>query len=99
MYSVITSFVIARLLVLPASTLAGQRSVPAAPGSSETAPPAVPYFPDRFDWQHKKPEEVGMDAARLDDAVKQAVASENPAPKDMMPFLATTFGASRPFDT
>ena len=99
MSSVITSFVIASLLVLPASTLAGQRSVPAAPDSSQTAPPAAPYFPDRFDWQHKKPEEVGMDAARLDDAVKQAVASENPATKEMTLFLATTFGASEPFDT
>ena len=99
MSSVITSFVIASLLVLPASTLAGQRSVPTAPGSSETAPPSAPYFPDRFDWQHKKPEEVGMDPARLDQAVKQAVASENPATKEMMLFLATTFGASEPFDT
>src|SRR6266404_1599230 len=99
MSSVITSFVIASLLVLPASTLAGQRSVPVAPSSSQTAPPAALYFPDRFDWQHKKPEEVGMDAARLDDAVKQAVASENPATKEMTLFLATTFGASEPFDT
>jgi CubicO group peptidase (beta-lactamase class C family) len=99
MSSVITSFVIASLLVLPASTLAGQRSVPAAPGSSQAAPPSAPYFPDRFDWQHKNPEEVGMDPARLDDAVKQAVASENPATKEMKLFLATTFGASEPFDT
>src|SRR3979490_2704722 len=97
MSSVLTSIVIACLLVLPASTLAGQRSVAAAPGSSQTAQLAAPYFPDRFDWQHKKPEEVGMDAARLDEAVKQAVASENPATKDMMLFLATTFGASEPF--
>src|SRR5258708_35929923 len=65
MSSVVTSFVIASLLVLPASTLAGQRSGPAAPGSSQTAPAVAPYFPDRFDWQHKKPEEVDMDAARL----------------------------------
>src|ERR1700704_7077771 len=62
MARVVTSFVIASLLVLPASTLAGQRSVPTAPGSSETAPPAVPYFPDRFDWQHQQPGEGGMDA-------------------------------------
>src|SRR6202140_2966145 len=79
------TFVIVCLLVLPVSKLAAQS--------------APPYFPDRFDWQHKKPEEVGMDAARLDEAVKQAVASENPAPKEMMLFLATTFGATEPFDT
>jgi CubicO group peptidase (beta-lactamase class C family) len=99
MSSGVSSFVIACLLVLPVSTLAGQHSRSAAPGSAQTAPPAAAYFPDRFDWQHKKPEEVGMDASRLDEAVKQAVASENSATKDMMLFLATTFGASEPFDT
>jgi CubicO group peptidase (beta-lactamase class C family) len=60
---------------------------------------AAPYFPDRFDWQHKKPEEAGMDAGRLDEAVKQAIASENPATKEMMVYLGTTYGASEPFDT
>src|SRR3984893_516192 len=80
-----TLFVIVCMLVLPASTLAAQS--------------AAPYFPERFDWQHKKPEEFGMDPARLDEAVKQAIVSENPAPKEMMLFLATTFGANEPFDT
>src|ERR1700737_696332 len=79
-----TVLLIACLFVLPASTLVAQA--------------AAPYFPERFDWQHKKPEEVGMDPARLDDAVKQAIASENLA-KEMMLFLATTFGANEPFDT
>src|SRR5258708_30458164 len=78
-------FVIACLLAFPCSNLAAQS--------------AAPYFPDRFEWQHKKPEEVGMDGARLDEAVKQAVATENPATKNMMLFLATTFGAAEPFDT
>jgi hypothetical protein len=41
------------------------------------------YFPERNDWQHKKPEEVGMDSARLDQAVKSAIANENPLTKDM----------------
>ncbi len=35
-----------------------------------------------------------MDSALLDEAVKQAVASENPATHNMMEFLATTFGAT-----
>ena len=58
----------------------------AAPGFALAADaqrfPAVPqltlYFPERNDWQHKKPEEVGMDSARLDQAVKSAIANENP---------------------
>src|ERR1700680_5351064 len=85
MFRVPTTLVMACLLLVPVSKLAAQS--------------AAPYFPDRFDWQHKKPEEVGMDAAQLDEAVKQAVASENPATKEMMIFLATTFGACEPFDT
>src|SRR4029077_4570303 len=80
-----TVFVIACLLMLPGANLAAQS--------------AAPYFPDRFEWQHKKPEEVGMDSARVDEAVKLAIATENPATKNMMLFLATTFGASEPFDT
>jgi CubicO group peptidase (beta-lactamase class C family) len=57
------------------------------------------YFPERFDWQHKKPQDVGMDAARLDEAIKLAVADENSGPRNMAVYLATTFGASEPFDT
>src|SRR5260370_13520602 len=78
-------FVIACLLLLPYSNLSAQS--------------VAPYFPDRFEWQHKKPEEVGMDSARVDEAVKLAIATQNPATKNMMLFLAATFGASEPFDT
>ena len=39
-----------------------------------------------------------MDAAKLDAAIKFAVASENPATKDLAVDLATTFGRE-PFDT
>jgi len=85
--------------------LAAPTSVPAAQRAGSTvqnppaAQPAPSYFPDRFDWQHKKPEEVGMDAGRLDEAVKHAIASENPATKDLTLYLATTMGATEPFDT
>jgi CubicO group peptidase (beta-lactamase class C family) len=74
-----------------------QRSGSSAPAASTAAAP--PYFPERFDWQHKKPEDVGMDSGRLNDAIKSAIDNENPAPKDMKLFLATTFGAAEPLDT
>ncbi|HLW99463.1 MAG TPA: serine hydrolase [Candidatus Acidoferrales bacterium] len=70
-------------------------SAAALPAPQQT----TPYFPARLDWQHKKPEETGMDPARLDEAVKFAIASENPATKNMMLYNATTFGAREPFDT
>jgi CubicO group peptidase (beta-lactamase class C family) len=65
-----------------------------APAASKPAA----YFPDRFEWQRREPAQAGMDAARLDAAIKFAVASENPATKDLAVDLATTFGRE-PFDT
>jgi len=57
------------------------------------------YFPDRFDWQHKKPDEVGMAAARVDEAVKIAIDSESTTPRDLGLMLAESFGRNEPFDT
>ena len=57
------------------------------------------YFPERFDWQHKRAEDVGMDAARVDEAVKVAVDSESVTPKDQALMSAESFGRSEPFDT
>ena len=51
-----------------------------------------PYFPERGVWETRAAGQVGMDPARLDAAVKFAVASENPATKDLAVDLATTFG-------
>jgi hypothetical protein len=50
------------------------------------------YFPDRLDWQHKKPEEVGMNPALVNEAVQIAIAAETPGPKDMALFLHSSFG-------
>jgi hypothetical protein len=50
------------------------------------------YFPDRFGWQHRKPEEVGMRSAQIDQAVQAAVAAETRGPKDMVQFLTNSFG-------
>ncbi len=57
------------------------------------------YFPERLDWQTRRPEQVGIDAAKLDAAIKFAIARENPGNKDLAVDLATTFGAREPFDT
>jgi CubicO group peptidase (beta-lactamase class C family) len=57
------------------------------------------YFPERFDWQHKKAEDVGMDAARVDEAVKLAIDSESTTPRDQALMAAESFGRSEPFDT
>jgi CubicO group peptidase (beta-lactamase class C family) len=87
------------LLAVSGTAAVGQRGAPIQRPALPAAQNAGPYFPERFDWQHTKPDEVGMDAARLDEAVKAAIASENPATKDLLLAHATTFGAREPFDT
>jgi CubicO group peptidase (beta-lactamase class C family) len=56
------------------------------------------YYPPRGAWRITKPAEAGFDAAKLDAAIKFAVANENPATKDLAVDLATSFGRE-PFDT
>jgi CubicO group peptidase (beta-lactamase class C family) len=81
------------LLLVPIAASAAPAPRPA------TAPAIQPYFPDRLTWEHKRPQDVGMNAAKLEDAVKLAIATENPATKNMANYLATTFGANEPLDT
>ena len=35
------------------------------------------YYPGRFDWQSRRPQDTGMDGARLDAAIKFAAAAYN----------------------
>ncbi len=52
----------------------------------------APYFPERFDWQHKTPGEVGMNPALVNEAVQLAIAADTPGPHDMTQFLTNSFG-------
>src|SRR5438105_9717008 len=49
------------------------------------------YYPDA-NWQRKPPAEVGMDAARLKEAVDFAIASEGKTPRDLTQNDYQTFG-------
>src|SRR5262245_13407648 len=82
----LSPFLTATFIILSGISFAAQRSAapaqpPAAPAAAQASGPA--YFPDRLAWQHKKPEDVGMDSARLDEAVKLAIAGENSGPQNM----------------
>src|SRR5918995_4258688 len=81
---------LAVLLVVHASSAFAQPGVRAVEPSR--------YFPDRFAWDRRTPALAGMDAPSLDEAIKFAVARENPAPKDLTIAHATSFGANEPFD-
>ena len=55
------------------------------------------YFPPRGDWARAEPAAMGLDAARLAEAVAYAQAHENPAPRDQGLALAQSFGKNEPF--
>src|SRR5262245_42393961 len=89
--------VVVALIVAP--VLAQRPAAPANVAQRGVAARAdATYFPDRFDWQHKRPEDVGMNAALVNEAVQTAIASETTAPKDMALFLHSSFG-KEPYNT
>ena len=95
---VVAACLIGSLSGQTASAPQGRRPAAKPAAAALAAAPPV-YFPDRVDWQKKTPAELGMDPDRLAQAVQYAVASENPATKDLAIDLATTFGGREPFDT
>jgi Beta-lactamase len=90
----LTAFAVAGVTVL----IIGQTGQPQRQAQRAATPAPSVYFPERFDWQQKQPADAGFDPAKLDAAVKLAVASENPATKDLAVDLAQTFGRNEPFD-
>jgi len=51
------------------------------------------YTPGKGDtWERRRPEQVGMEAAKLAEAVQFAQASENPAPRDLEQAHYQSFG-------
>ena len=91
--------VLAAFVIAPALAQVGTpRRSPTTPQPAVGAKTADAYFPERLDWQHKRPEEVGMDAALVNEAVQMAVAAETPGPKDMTLFLNSSFG-KEPYNT
>jgi CubicO group peptidase (beta-lactamase class C family) len=83
-----SSPIVAQRQVVPRGTTSMSRGA--------TAQPA--YFPGRFDWQHKKPEDVGMNGALVNEAVQLAIAADTPGPHDMALFLHNSFG-KEPYST
>lgn len=90
------AFFAAFLLTAVAAPLVTHRLTAAAAGKPSSPPPTPqvvtqvaqqvltqPYFPERLDWQHKRPEEVGMDSAKLAEATATAKMLENSAPQNM----------------
>ena len=52
------------------------------------------YVPPAGNWEKRTPEQVGLVKASVDSAVKIAIASESPNPKDLLAnHLASSFGS------
>ncbi len=77
----------------PAQSVQPQASQAQRPAATAQA---TVYYPPRGDWERRKPEDAGMDAARLQQAVDYAMANENPATKDLALDLELTFGMREP---
>ncbi len=85
------------VLVLAASSTGILGQQPAPPGAARAG--AATYFPERMNWEHRRPEEVGMQPALVAEAVQAAVDRELTSTRDLATNLATTFGRNEPFDT
>lgn len=65
-------------------------SVPDLCAQAGTAAIRKPYFPPPGDWATCTPQEVGMNAALLDEAVAFAIEHESRAPRDLTEYVSTT---------
>jgi len=64
-----------------------------------SAQAAKPYFPARGAWQARPPADVGLDKARLDEAIAFAEAHQNTDTKDMAVSLPNQFRNEAPYNT
>ena len=87
-----------RLILVAALGLAALGFAPSLLFAQAPTPPVAPpsqtdgrYWPSRFDWQHKRPAEVGMDPELVAAAVQIAIENETKGPRDMDKFLEQSF--------
>jgi hypothetical protein len=57
-------------------------AAPAAAFAASAAPAAAPYFPPASGWAHKAPASLGMDPAKLAEAVRYAMSHETERARD-----------------
>jgi CubicO group peptidase (beta-lactamase class C family) len=59
---------------------------------------AASYFPPRGEWLRRKPGQLGLDSAQLQNAIRFAIDNETRAPRDQELAQAESFGKNEPFD-
>lgn len=66
------------------------------PAFGPCATAANDYFPTRYEWEHRSPEEAGLDPARLREAVAHARAGANTEPSDLAAVITESFAPREP---
>ncbi|MBL0173236.1 MAG: serine hydrolase [Gemmatimonadaceae bacterium] len=67
-------------------------SIAGAQARKTTASPAAPYVPPVGSWERRAPSAVGMDSAKLAEAVAYAIEKESKTPRDLELNHYQTFG-------
>jgi len=57
------------------------------------------YFPPRGEWRSQEPGAVGVDKAKLDEAIAFAIARENPDTRDLAVAIPNQFRGEAPYNT
>ena len=55
------------------------------------------YYPDRWEWETRSPDQMGMDGGILQEAIELAIAAESTAPRDLALNHAMSWGRE-PYD-
>jgi CubicO group peptidase (beta-lactamase class C family) len=87
-----------RSLVAAAIVLAGWSSLWSL-ASAQTPAPAAVFFPKAGAWESRDPAALGMDKAKLDEAIAFSIANENPSTKDLAVDIPNTFKNEAPYNT
>ncbi len=81
-------------VVVSATTLVLSARQAAAPASKQ----ASTYFPAKGAWEKRDPAAVGMNKAKLDEAIAFAMKNENPNTKDLAVDIPNSFRAEAPYN-
>lgn len=85
-----------RLARLPAQLVAVLLAAASLPAQRPASP--APYVPARDTWERRRAEAVGMDSARLAEAIRFHLANETKAPRDLLLAHAQSAEGREPFD-
>jgi CubicO group peptidase (beta-lactamase class C family) len=84
--------------VVVASTLVFAQAPQPAAGRGQQAAAVERYFPPKGDWQRVDPATVGMDKAKLDEAIAYHEANQNNGSKDLAAATPQQFSNEAPYN-